>query len=92
MKILVKKIKENAKCIAKTVAIGAGTVGAMAVEIAGSIQVMNKIVADCDDDNPANFIQTLGVVGTTLVASAAETATAFGGIALIEHEIEENWK
>ena len=85
--MLIEKIKENAKCIAKVVAIGAATVGATAVEIAGSVQVMNKIVEDCDEDNPANFIQTLGVVGTTLVASAAETATMFGGIALIEHEI-----
>jgi hypothetical protein len=90
--LIIKKIKKNAKCIAKVVGYGLATIGATAVEIAGSIQVMNKIVEGCDEDNPANFIQTLGVVGTAIGASAAETATMLGGIGLIENEIENNWK
>lgn len=90
--MMFKKIKENAKCIAKVASYGLATIGAMAAEVAGSVQVMNKIVEDCDEDNPANFVQTLGVVGTTLVASVAESVTMVGGMCLIEKEIEENWK
>lgn len=89
---IMKSIKKNAKCVAKCVGIGVATLGTTAVEIAGSIELMNKIVDGCDEDNPANFAQTLGVVATSIGAGMVESATVIGGMALIEHEIEENWE
>lgn len=85
-------IRRNKKCIAKVACYGAATLGALAVEIASSIEVMNKIVDGCDEDNPASFGQTLGVIVTSLAAGAVETGTALGGMLVIENEIEENWK
>lgn len=85
-------IRRNKKCIAKVACYGAATLGALAVEIAGSIEVMNKIVDGCDENNPANFGQTLGVIATSLAAGVVETATAMGGMLVIENEIEENWE
>ena len=87
-----EKIKENAKCIAKVVGISLATIGATAVEIAGSIDVMNKIVDGCDEDNPANFAQTAGVMAVAIGAGIVETGTVYGGMYLVANEIEENWK
>lgn len=87
-----EKVRENAKCIAKVVGIGAATLGACAVEFAGSIELMNKICDGCDEDNPANFAQTVGVCAVALGASAVECGTMIGGMYLVENEIEENWK
>ena len=89
---MLNRIKRNAECIARVVGIGAATLIAEAVEIAGSIELMNKIVDGCDEDNPANFAQTIGVCGVALFATAAEAATMCGGMYLIEEEIENNWK
>lgn len=87
-----EKIKENAKCIAKVVGISAVTLGACAVEFAGTIELMNKICDGCDEDNPANFAQTVGACAVALGGSAAECATMYGGMYLAVEEITENWK
>lgn len=86
------KIKKNAKCIAKVVGISLATIGATAVEIAGSVDIMNKIVDGCDEDNPANFAQTAGVMAVAIGAGIVETGTVYGGMYLVANEIEENWK
>ena len=89
---VIEKIRENAKCITKVVGISLATIGATAVEIAGSIDIMNKIVDGCDEDNPANFAQTAGVMAVAIGAGIVETGTVYGGMYLVANEIEENWE
>lgn len=86
-----KNISRKTKSIAKIIGIGVATLGATAVELAGSITAMNKIVEGCDENNPANFGQTLGVIGVAIGASVIESGTVIGGMYLIEEEIEKNW-
>ena len=90
--MLIKKIKKNAKCIAKVVGISVATLGACAVEFAGSVELLNKICDGCDEDNPANFAQTVGACAVALGAGAAETATMYGGLYLAVEEVTNNWK
>lgn len=85
------KINRKAKSIAKIIGIGVATLGATAIELAGSITAMNKIVEDCDENNPANFGQTLGVISIAIGASVIESGTVIGGMYLIEEEIDKNW-
>lgn len=85
------RISKKTKSIAKIVGIGVATLGATAVEIAGSITAMNNIVKDCDENNPANFGQTLGVISIAIGSSIVESGTVIGGMYLIEEEIEKNW-
>ena len=80
---------EALKKYGKAIGIGVATLAATTVEIAGSISAMNKIVEDCDEDNPANFIQTLGVCAVAIGATAVETVTVCGGMYLIEQELEQ---
>ena len=67
-------------------------VGLYAVEIAGSLSIAKKICEGCDEDNPANFWQTLGTVGVLLGAGVVETATLLPIAGAIEEELEENWQ
>ena len=84
-------MKEKLKSICKIVGTGVVTLGAMAVECAAGVELMGKICEGCDEDNPANFGQVVGVAATYIGMMGAETATMLGGVYLIEQEIEENW-
>lgn len=91
-KKIVESVKKNAVCLGKCVVYGAATAVVTAGEMAGMIEGMNRICEGCDEDNPANAAQTFGVLLLGLVGTGAQTATLMGGMALIEHEIEENWE
>lgn len=86
-----KKVKRNAKCIGRIVMIGGSAVIVLTTEIATEFGLIGKICEGCDEDNPANFIQTAGSVGVALVGTLAEYATGAGAAMLIFNEIENNW-
>ena len=84
-------MKKKLISVCKMAGIGVATIGAMAVEFAAGIELMGKICDGCDEDNPANFGQVVGTMATYIGMMGAETGTMFGGMYLIEQEIEENW-
>ena len=85
------KISEKTKSIIKIAGVGVATLGVTAFEIAASIEAMNKIVEGCDENNPASFGQTLGVVSVAIGSSIIESGTVIGGMYLIEEEIDKYW-
>ena len=87
-----KKIKQNAKVIAKVTAYGVGMAAAYGLEMAGTLVAIGKICEGCDEDNPANFGQLAASMTVGLVGTAAATATTMAGLDIIVDEIEDNWR